>query len=133
MHEKRNNRPKKRRKRTPEEIKAIKRRKARARWEEALRDSNNDDERGVKYRTSREDIDQYRKKRTYSEKTRNSQRVRNEERPKRRYPEDFRSSRFIKGSRYYQEKKRKRSKIPHIPINIFFFKEILDLFLFFSW
>lgn len=111
MHEKRNNRPKKRRKRTPEEIKAIKRRKARARWEEALRDFNNDDERGVKYRTSREDIDQYRKKRTYSEKTRNSQRVRNEKRPKRRYPEDFRSSRFIKGSRYYQEKKRKRSKI----------------------
>ena len=86
MDEKRNNRP---------------------RREEALRDFDGDDE----YRISREELNQDKIKRTYSEKTRNSQRVRNKERSKKRYPEDLRSSRLIKGSRYYQEKKRKRFKI----------------------
>ena len=61
MHEKRNNRPKKRRKRTPKEIEAIKRKKARARWEEALRDFDGDDE----YRISREELNQDKIKRTY--------------------------------------------------------------------
>ena len=56
MDEKRNNRPRQKRKRTPEEIEAIKRRKARDRYEEALGDSNNDDERRVKHRKTREDI-----------------------------------------------------------------------------
>lgn len=111
MDEKRNNRPKQKRKRTPEEIEAIKRRKARARREESLRDSNND-ERKVKNRKTREDINQNRRNRTSSKSTRNPQRVRNGEHPKRRHPEDLRSSRPIKDSRSYQEKKRKKSKIP---------------------
>lgn len=106
MDEKRNNRPKQKRKRTPEEIEAIKRRKARARWEEALRESNNYDERRVNHRTSREDINQNRRNRNSSEGMRNTKKVRNGERPKRRHPEDLRSS------RPYQEKKRKKNKIP---------------------
>ena len=112
MDEKRNNRAKQKRKRTPEEIEAIKRRKARARWEEALRDSSNYDERRVKSRKTREDINKNRRNGTSSKSTRNLQKVRNGERPKRRHPEDLRSSRPIKDSRSYQERKRKKSKIP---------------------
>lgn len=97
MDGKRNSRSKQGRKRTSEEIEAIKRRKARARWEEALRDSDNNYERRVK--KSKENTNHNRRtssKRVNLERNRNT----SKRRPKN-----------IKSSKAYQNKKRRKSRM----------------------
>lgn len=97
MEGKRNSRSKQGRKRTSEEIEAIKRRKARARWEEALRDSDNNYERRVK--KSKENTNHNRRtssKRVNLERNRNT----SKRRPKN-----------IKSSKAYQNKKRRKSRM----------------------
>ena len=83
MDGKRNSRSKQGRKRTSEEIEAIKRRKARARWEEALRDSDNNYERRVK--KSKENTNHNRRtssKRVNLERNRNTSKILSNRRPK---------------------------------------------------
>lgn len=97
MDGKRNSRSKQGRKRTSEEIEAIKRRKARARWEEALRDSDNNYERRVK--KSKENTNHNRRtssKRVNLERNTNT----SKRRPKN-----------IKSSKAYQNKKRRKSRM----------------------
>ena len=97
MDGKRNSRSKQGRKRTSEEIEAIKRRKAKARWEEALRDSDNNYERRVK--KSKENTNHNRRtssKRVNLERNRNT----SKRRPKN-----------IKSSKAYQNKKRRKSRM----------------------
>lgn len=112
MDEKRSSkRPEQRRKRTPEEIAAMKRRKARARWEEAIRDSeNNREERPIRHSNGREG---HNRSRTASERPRNASR--NQERikrggepPRRRYSEDERGQRIVKSPKSSQNRKRKK-------------------------
>lgn len=97
MDGKRNSRSKQGRKRTSEEIEAIKRRKAKARWEEALRDSDNNYERRVK--KSKENTNHNRRtssKRVNLERNTNT----SKRRPKN-----------IKSSKAYQNKKRRKSRM----------------------
>ena len=90
------------RKRTPEEIEAIRRRKARRAREEALRGSDNNYERRV--RTSKENMNHNSRRRTSSSRRVNSEKNRNTSNKRR--PEN------IKNSKAYQKKKKRKFKMP---------------------
>ena len=90
------------RKRTPEEIEAIRRRKARRAREEALRGSDNNYERRV--RTSKKNINHNSRRRTSSSRRVNSEK--NGNTSNKRRPEN------IKNSKAYQNKKKRKFKMP---------------------
>ena len=90
------------RKRTPEEIEAIRRRKARRAREEALRGSDNNYERRV--RTSKKNINHNSRRRTSSSRRVNSEK--NGNTSNKRRPEN------IKNSKAYKKKKKRKFKMP---------------------